>query len=243
MRPELFRLGPLTFHSYGAMLALGILAGVYVAGREARRRGIDPAIIVDFAIYGILAGLLVSRLLYVGTHLSEYLADPIRMLYIHEGGLSLHGGVIGGALVGIVYARRVRLPFWQLTDIAAPALPLATGITRIGCFLNGCCYGVPTSLPWGVYTRYAFGLRHPTQIYEAVLTGLLFWLLWRFRHRARWDGQVFLLYVAIYSAIRFGVEAFREVAMLTPWLSVAQAASLAFFTLAAGIWLWRQRRG
>ncbi len=241
MRPVLFRLGPLAFYAYGSMLALGLLIGLYVAAREGKRRGVDPGAVVDFGIYAFLAGLVLSRAIYVLMHLQEYLAAPVRILHIHEGGLALHGGVAGGIVVGLVYARRRGIPFWRLADIAAPSLALGTALARVGCFLNGCCYGRLTDVPWAVLTRYAPGLRHPAQLYEGILVGLLFLVLWGFRLRARREGDVFLLYVALYSAIRFGVEFTREVEMLTPYLSVTQAVSLLLIVLAAALGVLRRR--
>lgn len=242
MRPVLFQLGPVAIQSYGTMLLLALILGYFIAVREARRRGISPESFTDFVIYAFLTGLVTARLLYVLLSLNEFLHHPISVLYIHQGGLSIHGGLAGGILAGIFFTRRRRIPFWRLADVCAPSLILGQAVGRVGCFLNGDSWGILTNLPWGVYTRYVSGLRHPVQLYEAVLNLLLFTFLWWFRPKARREGQVFFYYVAGYSSIRFGVEFVRDSAMLTPHLSVAQAASFVLAALALGANAWLARR-
>ncbi|HHY38823.1 MAG TPA: prolipoprotein diacylglyceryl transferase [Clostridia bacterium] len=226
MHPVLVSIGPFHIYSWGTMFALAFIVGTWLAAKEARRRGYDPGIVVDLAAYSVVSSLIGARLLYVLLDPSEFAGNPWRVLFITEGGLSLHGGVLGVMLMGIWFSRRYKVPFWGFADILAPSVPLGTAITRIGCFLNGCCYGVLTRVPWASFTRLASGPRHPTQIYEMLLDLVLFIYLWRKRDRIAFPGALFLDYVVGYSVIRFIVEYWRDVPHITPFLSVAQGASL-----------------
>lgn len=214
------------------MFALAFIVGTWVAAKEAQRRGYNPGIVVDLAAYSVVSSLIGARLLYVLLDPSEFMENPWRVLFITEGGLSLHGGVLGVMLMGIWFSRRYKVPFWGFADIVAPSVPLGTAITRIGCFLNGCCYGVLTRVPWASFTRLASGPRHPTQLYEMLLDLVLFVYLWRERDRIAFPGALFLDYVVGYSIIRFVVEYWRDVPHITPYLSVAQGASLGIIALA-----------
>lgn len=151
MLPTLLKIGPVTLHSYGLMIALGFLAALYGAQRDAQKRGIDPQIIQAMAFWALLAGIAGTRILHIIMFPSGYAwNDPIGWIAIWRGGL-----VFQGALpLSIVYVyfgcRYYKIPFWVVTDCAIPYVPLAHAFGRIGCFLNGCCYGMRTDLPWGI---------------------------------------------------------------------------------------------
>ncbi len=240
MHPYLFKWGPITIWSYGLMLDLGFLLGAILAAKEADRRGIGGEWMYDLLLVVLVAGVVMSRALYVLLNLSLYVSNPWTIFNITEGGLALHGALLGGVLVAVWFCRKKRISFYTLADIVAPSLALGIAVTRWGCLLNGCCYGVPTSGKWGVLTRYAPGLRHPTQIYESVLAFGMFAFLWWARQRTRARGQLFLLFLILYSVIRFFVEFFRESSYIGP-LTHAQAASLAI-ALAALWWFFRLER-
>lgn len=241
MRPILFQIGSIPIYSYGFMLSVAILVGVVLAAREAKRRHWDVERLMDFYLFAIVVGLLTSRLLYVALDWQFYRAHPIHMLYLWEGGLSLHGAILGGALVAVWHSWRWRWSFWELADISAPSLALGTAIARVGCFMRGCCYGIPTDLPWGINTVLASGLRHPTQIYESLLVLGMFFLLWALRRRVRVPGGLFLLYVIMYSSIRFVVEFWRASVHIAGWLTVAQLASILLVCFALLVYIWRAR--
>lgn len=228
MYPVVFRLGPIAVHSWGLFFAIAFGAGTVLAMREAKRHGIEPSSVLDLALFAAVGALVGARLMYVALDIGYYWENPAAIVGIGEGGLaglSLHGGVLGGLGAGIFFSMRRKLRFFVLADLVAPSVALGTAIARIGCLLNGCCYGLPTDLPWGIHTRFEAGLRHPTQVYEAVLDLALFAFLWRRRHKAPYPGHLFAQYVVGYSAVRFVVEPWRVAERVLPWLTVAQMGS------------------
>lgn len=232
MFPVILRIGPVQLYSYGLMLALALLAGMAVSTAEGKRRGLDGEALSDFFLAAAVVSILSARLLHVALNWNLYAGSPWQVLSLWEGGLSIHGGVAGGVGAGWYFSRRRRLPFLVLADTAAPGLALGTAIGRLGCFLNGCCFGVVTAGWWGTPTRYAPGLRHPTQLYELVLTLGLFALLWSRRLLPMRSGRLFLMYVAGYAGIRLVVEAFREVEGYLGPLTYAQVLSLILLAVA-----------
>lgn len=235
MHPYLFKWGPITIWSYGLMLDLGFILGAVLAAREADRRGIGGAWMYDLLLAMLVAGVVVSRALYVLLNLGLYVSNPWTIFNITEGGLALHGALLGGLLVAIWFCLKKGIAFFELADTVSPSLALGIAVARWGCMLNGCCYGIPTSGKWGILTRYAPGLRHPTQIYESLLAFGLFAFLWWARDRIRARGQLFMLFLMMYSVIRFFVEFFRESSYIGP-LTHAQAASMAIALVA--LWLF-----
>jgi len=231
MHSELFHYGFITIYAYGTMLSLAILAGGYLAVREAEQKGINRDAVLDFILYASIAGLLGSRLLYILLEIDAYLADPLKIFALRDGGLSFHGAVLGGAVAGFWFIRKYRVPFGRLADLFSPSLALGYAIGRIGCFLNGCCYGIPTTAWWGVLTRYAPGLRHPTQLYATAANLIIFAVLWRLRRHKHFDGYLFLLYLIMYSVYRFANEFFRENLGQSGYLTTAQIASLVIIIL------------
>jgi len=246
LHPILFRIGPVNIYSFGLMLSLGFALAVLVSFLNAKRHGVDRWVVVDMALWLFLAGLLGSRLVYVVMNWDDYAGGPLwRVFATWEGGVSFFGAIAGGFLAVAVFARRHRLSLARIADTVAPGLALAAAVGRIGCALNGCCYGLPTAGFWGVFTRFAPGLRHPTQLYESAAYFVTFgFLLWWQGRRERAPGQVFTMFVLCYLAGRFLVEFFREGQRLYPWLTVTQAAALvvAAAALAAYVHLGRRAR-
>ncbi|HEA46887.1 MAG TPA: prolipoprotein diacylglyceryl transferase [bacterium] len=218
MYPVLFKIGHIAIHSYGVLIATAFLVGLWIANNEAKRKGIDSKLVSDFAIYAIIFGMLGARLGYVFFFdFAYFISRPLQILAIWQGGLVLYGGIVGGLLAGIWFIKRRRLNFWKFADTFAPALILGQAIGRIGCFLSGDGYGLPTGLPWGVRfpegslasLRFGQVAVHPTQIYESLLNLVIFAFLWRMRKRKTFDGFLFLLYLILYSTIRFFIEFLR----------------------------------
>lgn len=218
MFPELLNIGPLSIHTYGLMVALGILAGVWLGEYLFRRSGGEPGRIIDMALIVVIFGLIGARLLYILVNLSYYSSNPLETIMLWKGGLVFYGGLLGGVLSLIVYIRIHGLPFWSTLDIAAAAVTLGHGFGRLGCFSAGCCYGKPTDLPWAVTFTDPRCLAvdvlgqpvHPTQLYSFLflmgLTGLLVWLY----PRRRFPGQGTAAYLILYGLFRFGVEFLRS---------------------------------
>lgn len=209
MCPVLFKIGPLPVHGYGVMLAVAVLVGFLVAEREAKRQGIDPDFFFNLTIVLVVGGILGSRLAYVLLEWRHYVLHPGAILRIWDGGLSYYGGVLAGILSVFFFGRKEGLGFDKVADVAALGLAAGYPFARIGCFLNGCCLGMPTNLPWAVVFPFDGIPRHPAQLYSSLLGVLIFLVLWQlFRHK-RFSGQIAWLYLVLYASYRFGIEFLR----------------------------------
>ncbi|ACX52059.1 prolipoprotein diacylglyceryl transferase [Ammonifex degensii KC4] len=242
MHPILFHLGPLTIYSYGAMLALAVLVGLWIAQKEALRRKVDPDFMPTLAFWAVLAGLIGARLAYVVVDWSHFASNPVEILFIWDGGLTFYGAVILAVPVALWLARRWRLPFGTVADLVAVAAAAGYPIARIGCFLNGCCYGKPTNLPWAVAFPFDGIPRHPTQLYSSFAGLIIFLILWRWRSKESFPGELALLYLALYCVYRFFIEFFRVTPLVGSWLNLGQVASLILLGLTLVTWLVLRRR-
>jgi len=210
MYPVLFEIGPLKVYSYGLMMAIGILAAIFVARKLAPKIGIDSEKITDMAIFAVLGGLIGSYVNFVISYdWSKFQADPLGVLRFWEGGLVFLGGLIGGTFFAILFVRRHKWPLWEVADICAIAVPLAYGFGRIGCFLAGCCYGTPSKLPWAITFPGHLIARHPTQLYSMLLGFGLAAFAYFFRNKRSFAGQSFLFYLFFYGLGRGIIEFFR----------------------------------
>ncbi len=215
MFPVLFQINEFAVHTYGFFIAVGVLAGIFLARREARRLQIDEEKILDLCFYIIVAAILGSRLFYVATHPAYFYSRPLEILKIWSGGLVFYGGFIAAALVVVAYLHRHKLPLGKVSDIAGLSLPLGHFFGRIGCFFAGCCYGKVCQLPWAVSFSHPESLAplhtslHPTQLYHSAGNLLIFLSLFFFRRHKQYDGQIFWLYILFYGIIRSVIEIFR----------------------------------
>jgi phosphatidylglycerol---prolipoprotein diacylglyceryl transferase len=215
MFPTIFTIGKVSLHSYGLFVALGCLAGFFLARTEARRKNIDPDRISDLIFYALIAGIVGARLFYALTDPGPYIQNPLALFKIWEGGLVFYGAFILALPTVFIYARRHGLKAPKIMDILAPGLALGHFFGRIGCFLAGCCYGKASDLPFAVVFKNPGSLAplnlglHPAQLYSAMANLMIFWVLWFLRKRLRIDGQLFWIYVFLYAAARFFLEFFR----------------------------------
>jgi phosphatidylglycerol:prolipoprotein diacylglycerol transferase len=217
VHPIAFKLGPFTVHWFGVMIALAFLAGMWTAVRRAPRVGVAGEHIADLVVPWLLVGgVLGARLLYIATYWRESFAGQPwwEIFMIQRGGLVFYGGLIGASVTTILFARVKKLPLWKLADIFAPSIALGSMFGRIGCLMNGCCFGRACELPWAIRfpSDHATGGNpiHPSQIYDALLNlALYLGLAWLFRHRRKFDGQVFAVYLMCYAVTRSIAEAFR----------------------------------
>jgi len=249
LHPILFKIGPFTVYTYGFFIAVAFITGILWASREAGRLGEEPEKIMDLGFYLIISAIIGARLLFVFLNVKEYLAHPLNVFKIWEGGLVFHGGLIFGLLAGFLYLKWHHLSIWKFTDIVAPALALGQSIGRIGCLMAGCCYGKETTCPWGIVFTDSNSLAvqnvrlHPTQIYSSVCVfGLFIFLLW-LRKKKSYEGQIFWTYTALYSVGRFTIDFFRgdELPTFFHIFSFTQVLSLILFTSAL-YFLWILRR-
>ena len=275
MHPILFHMGAITVRSYGVLLITGFLLGLWrgmrrltqrmAAEPEGSPRRISPDQFFDVAIIGLLLGIVGARVLFVilnwgpskdgGT---SFASHPIDALKIWEGGLSLHGGLIAGVLFLMWWTRRHKVSLLALADVCAPSWALAYVFGRIGCFLNGCCYGgvCDPRLPWATKfhdEHYASPAAltppsHPTQLYAVLFNIVFFIMLTQWEKRARRDGELFFGYIAMYGVYRYIVDIFRvggTSSFITPhlFISLAQLASVAMVIagVAGIVWLRKNR--
>ncbi|MBI4691631.1 MAG: prolipoprotein diacylglyceryl transferase [Nitrospirae bacterium] len=254
MHPELIKIGPLTIHTYGVLIASGFLLGLALAVREARKQLIEPDKIIDLGFYVLLAAILGSRLFFVLINLQHYLKNPFAIFKIWEGGLVFYGGVIFAVPTAVWLIRKKGLDLWKTADIFAPSLPIGHAIGRLGCFGAGCCYGKPAEgIPWAVtfsdpacLARQGVPL-HPTQLYESAGEFINFLLLIMLRRHQSFKGQLFWTYLLLYSVLRFIVEFFRgdeARGYLAGNISISQGISVVLFLIAiVGFIVLKRRKG
>jgi len=215
VHPIAIQLGSLTIHWYGVMMAVAFLAGLWTATRRARLVNISGERIADIVIWLLVGAILGARFVYVATYWKEEFADqPFSEIFmIQHGGLVYYGGLIGATIAGIIYLHWKKLPLWQTADVLAPSIALGSVFGRIGCLLNGCCYGRACSAPWAIHfpAEHPTGGApvHPTEIYDALLNLILYFgLAWLFQHK-KFQGQIFATYLIGYAICRSIVEYFR----------------------------------
>jgi phosphatidylglycerol:prolipoprotein diacylglycerol transferase len=219
--PILIKAGPLTIHWYGVMIAIAFVAGLWTAMFRARRENISSESITDIVLWLMVGSIIGARTVYVTTYWHEEFADQpwTEIFAVWHGGLVYYGGLIGGIAGAILYIWWKKMPLWKTADVLAPSIALGSFFGRIGCLLNGCCYGKHTDLPWAItFTNpLAHELSgtplnvplHPTQIYDGLLNLMLYgFLAWLFR-RKKFDGQIFATYLICYAITRSMVECFR----------------------------------
>lgn len=267
MRRILFEI-PLPFfqrnipiYSYGFMLMVAFLVAITIARWRARKEGIDANKITDLGIYLVCAGIFGARLFFIIQFFEDYKNNLFSIFKIYEGGLVYYGGLFAGIVTLFVYVRKHHLPFLKIIDILMPSAALGLGFGRIGCFLNGCCFGkVALHIPWAIQFprtldktgmvdgspaflhQYELGLVHlsdvhtlpihPTQLYSFLSDVALFFILSAFFKYRKRDGEVLLLFGILYPVIRFCMEALRDDnPLFFNLFTVAQIISIGMFVV------------
>jgi phosphatidylglycerol:prolipoprotein diacylglycerol transferase len=259
MYPELFRIGSFPINTYGVFLAIAFLSAILITVKLAERDGLPRERIYDLSLWMLLASLVGSKILMLFTE-PEYRENPLGLLsldFLRSGGV-FYGGLVGAVIAGYLLMRRYQLPWWKTADACAPGIAIGNFFGRQGCFAAGCCWGKPTSLPWGVqFSELGHEITgvpidqhlHPTQLYESFAMLLVFFgLLWLHK-RKRFDGQVILVYALLYASIRFAIEFVRDdprgdilgLTTLTG-LSTSQMISLVIGVLALILLIARNRK-
>ncbi len=242
MNPVLFQAGPLVVRWYGVMMALTILTSLAFALRWGPRFGIAREFIDRITFWLTLVLFAGARLGYVLSHPGEF-SDLLEIFRLWRGGLTSHGAIAAGLLYGYLVARRGDVPYWSLADTVAWTIPLGNIFVRFGNFMNGELYGDPTALPWGVVFPTAPGApRHPLQLYEMALAGMVLAAAWRVARRRAFPGQVWWVVVVLTSAGRILLDALRsEEHVILGTLAYGQVAAAVL--LLAGMWFLRRRPG
>jgi phosphatidylglycerol:prolipoprotein diacylglycerol transferase len=220
MYPELFRIGSFPINTYGVFLAIAFLSAILITVKLAERDGLPRERIYDLSLWMLLASLIGSKILMLFTE-PEYRENPWGLLsldFLRSGGV-FYGGLLGAVIAGYFLMKRYQLPWWKTADACAPGIAIGNFFGRQGCFSAGCCWGKPTSLPWGVkFSELGHEITgvpidqhlHPTQLYESFAMVLVFLFLFWLHKRKRFDGQVILVYALVYSVIRFAIEFVRD---------------------------------
>ena len=256
MHPFLITIGSFHLPTYGVLLVLAILGGIYTSMRLGRRSGFDTGRILDFCTWVILVALIGAKVLMVVTEWEYFRANPgeiFSLSTLMAGGV-FYGGFLAALIFTIWYVRVQKISFWKLSDVLAPAVALGQSVGRLGCFSAGCDYGTRTTAPWGVVFTSNFahevagvplGVRlHPTQLYESLATLAIFaFLLWWFP-RKKHDGDVFLAYLGLYAVARFFLEFLRgdedRGFVFHHFLSTSQFIALLALAGIAVIFIWRR---
>lgn len=256
--PILVKIGPLTIRWYGLLIATAVLIGVTLSQFLAKRRNVNPDLISDLSIWLVLGAIPAARLYYVLFQWSEYAQHPERIIAIWQGGIAIHGAIIGGVVAALIFAKIKQISFWQLADLVAPSLILGQAIGRWGNFFNSEAFGSPTNLPWKLSIPPEnrppelanFEYFHPTFLYESLWDLMVFALLITLFFRslsgkpALKTGTLSLVYLAAYSLGRLWIEGFRTDSLMLGPLRIAQVVSLLgiVFGLAGLAWLYIAKR-
>jgi phosphatidylglycerol:prolipoprotein diacylglycerol transferase len=219
MHPILLKIGPLTVHTYGFMMAVGVGMGLWFVYAQAKKAGLNAPALLDAAFYTIIVSLIGAKLILFLGNISYFLSSPKELFSLARSGGVFQGGLTFGVIFALWYFHRKKIPTWRAADLVGPALALGHGFGRIGCFSAGCCYGSECSSGLGVTFKsaYAHDLTgiplntpiYPVQLFEAALNFLNFVVLFFILKKKHFDGQVFSFYIINYSVIRFITEYFR----------------------------------
>jgi len=243
--PILIELGPLTIRWYGLLIASAVLIGVSLSQYLAKRRNVDPNILGDLAIWLVIAAIPSARVYYVLFEWKQYAQHPDQIIAIWNGGIAIHGAILGGTLAAIIFARLQKISVWQLADLVAPSLILGQAIGRWGNFFNSEAFGDPTDLPWKLYIplerrplNFAnYEYFHPTFLYESLWNLMVFGILITLFFRGLKGsprlkvGTIALVYMVAYSCGRVWIEGLRTDSLMIGPLRIAQIVSLTAITL------------
>ena len=239
MDPVAFTLFGIEVRWYGVLIASAVVIGTILALREAKKRNIEEDTIIDLLLFAIPAAIIGARLYYVAFSWENYKNNPMEILNLRGGGLAIHGVIIAGVIVALIFCKKRKISFWTIGDIVAPSLILGQAIGRWGNFANQEAHGGPTNLPWGIMVD---GVKvHPTFLYESIWNfGVFIFLLYYTRKKEKVNGEVFLLYIILYSVARFFIEGLRTDSLMFGPIRVAQLISL--LSIIIGSYIFYRRR-
>jgi phosphatidylglycerol---prolipoprotein diacylglyceryl transferase len=217
LHPVLFSLGPVTLHTYGALIVAGFLIGIFLIRKKAVAAGISPDDITDICFWGLIYGLIFGRILYIVTAWDHFSQNPLNMIKFWEGGLVYYGGVFGGVGAFYYFSKKKGVDILDTLDMAAPSLSIAHFFGRLGCFSAGCCYGIKADKdhPFAVVFSHAQSIApteiplHPTQLYDAANAIIIFVIISLLYKIRKFKGQVIGSYFLIYAIGRSIVESYR----------------------------------
>ena len=209
MYPVLFSIGPLTIHSYGLMLGIAFLVTTYLASKRAKIFNIPKDTVSNLTILFLISGVIGARIAYVLANMSYFVGDPLQILMINKGGLIFYGGLILAFISGIICAKITNLDILDVADLMAPFITLGHAIGRLGCFLNGCCFGRSTDSCLGIRFPHTLAKVYPTQLFSFAGLLILFFLLIFLQNRRSFKGEIISSYLILYGMFRFLIEFLR----------------------------------
>jgi phosphatidylglycerol:prolipoprotein diacylglycerol transferase len=235
MYPEICKIGHFTIYSFGTMLVLAFLVASTLARRRAKSQNINPDIIFNLLFFTFIVAILGARFLYILQNIGYYLKNPSQIIMLQHGGLSWFGGLVFGVIFDVLYLKKKKLAVYKIMDLVIPFVALGQAIGRIGCLLNGCCFGKSVS-KFGLYFDYFTGekiMRIPTQLYSSLLLLAIFIILRFLQERPHEEGEIFFTYLLLYCFKRFFIEFWRaDSPRLILNLTLFQIISLVIFSLA-----------
>ncbi len=230
MFPIICKIGPFTIFSYGFMLAAAFLAGSILAVFQAKKQGINPDIIFNLCFTVFVSGIIGARILYVTENIAYYLRNPLEIIMLQRGGLSWFGGLLSGFLSGIIYLKKKNLSVYEALDLLSPFVALGQAIGRVGCLLNGCCFGKTSK--FGLYFPSQETTLIPTQLYSSLALVFIFIILRFLQNRPHKTGEIFFTYLILYSVKRFFIEFWRaDNKIIIMGLTLFQFISILVFSL------------
>lgn len=207
MYPEICKIGPLTIYSYGLMLAMAFGLSSMLLVNRAKRENINSDVIFNFAFAVFIFGIIGARILYIIENLGYYVKEPLETVMLQHGGLSWFGGLISGIFAGVIYLKNKNLPIYKILDLVVPFVALAQAIGRVGCLLNGCCFGKVSK--FGIYFNVHKAILIPTQAYSSLALIFIFIFLRVLQDKPHKEGEIFFIYLLLYSLKRFFIEFWR----------------------------------
>ncbi|MCR3922766.1 MAG: prolipoprotein diacylglyceryl transferase [Firmicutes bacterium] len=240
MDPIAFRLFGIPVYWYGVMISLGMLLGTLVALHRSKQYQVDEDHVLGFLLIAVPVAIVGARLVFVLSNWETMAGDWLAMINLRQGGLAIHGGILGATVAGIVYTHAKKLNFWTLADICAPGLILGQAIGRWGNFFNQEAYGVVTDVPWAILIDGAY--RHPIFFYEFIWNLLVFVYLITVSKKEKAPGSIFLRYLVGYSIGRFFIEGLRADTLYWGNLRLGQLVSLLLIVVGILLLMWRKRQ-
>ncbi|MDD4894026.1 MAG: prolipoprotein diacylglyceryl transferase [Candidatus Omnitrophica bacterium] len=235
MHPIICTIGPFNVYSYGFMLAVAFLISSSLAVLQAKKQNINPDIVFNLSFIAFVAGIIGARAFYITENISYYLRNPVEIIMFQRGGLSWFGGLLAGTICAVIYLQKKKIPIYKILDLMSPFVALGQAIGRIGCLLNGCCYG-KVSVKYGVYFQIHDAFLIPTQLYSALVLFMGYLVLRFLQERSHKAGEVFFAYLLLYSTSRFIIEFWRaDNEVIALGLTLFQFLSIAIFCIA----LWK----